>query len=872
MFHLEKSIKNWLKNFHKQRAFEDGAIREMELHLRDHIEDLISEGYQEKEAFEIAVAEFGDISSLAKEEFTNIKVKTTLRSIIYTHMLNNYFKTSLRTMKKSPLTSFINVFGLAVAIGICMVVYSFMDNDLSIDRHHKNKDEVYLATFRVEREGKTERYGKSPAPMAEMLKADFSNIKNFSRVHDISAIIKHKDKVFNENIRFTDPAFLEMMTFPLKWGNKKALNDVNSIILSEEMSIKYFGYDNPVGKNILVKFGENNSKTFNVSGVAETFPDARIIEFGFLMNFDNLKVARPELALNNWKTLLNGLLIHVEEPSDLTFINQKMDKYIALQNTVEKDWPISSFDFVSIHDLHLESRHIIDDISYDASLEGRVTLPVIALFMILLACFNYINIGVVSASGRLKEIGLRKVIGANRKKIITQFLSENLLITFIAGLIGLFLAVTVFLPWFINISEMPLKLQLMDVDLWLFLGSVLVITAIISGIYPALYISKFSVVNIFKGSVKFGKKNPVTKVFLGVQLVLACIGITGAVMYTQNTAYQAERSWGYDQKNTIYAEFSNQEAHILLKEMMVKNADVLSIAGTTHHLGKSMRKTVLHSPDHQYEVFEMAVGPDYIHTMGIELQDGRTFEKNQQSDYSKILVNEQFIENTGLENPIGAVYRIDSIRHEIIGVVKDFHFNNFYYENRPTIITLAEESYFQFVALKVRPGSNQEVYDNLQSSWASLFPETPFQGGYQDEIWVGFQQDLINMRKFMTAIAIVLTILASLGLYGLVKLNIAGRIREFSIRKVLGATLKNLASDIYKQYIRLSLIAVIIGAPVSYFLIKANLDMMFPDQRPHGYSGVIISVSILVLVLISVIASQIRKVLKSNPVKGLKTE
>lgn len=475
-------------------------------------------------------------------------------------MYNNYFKTTLRTMKKSPLTSFINVFGLAVAIGICMVVYSFMDNDFSIDHHHLNKDEVYLTTFSVDREGETEQYGKSPAPMAEMMLADFPAIKNMSRVHDAGAVVKFQDKVFNESIRFTDPAFLDMMTFPLKWGQKSSLNDMNSVILSEEMAIKYFGYDNPIGKSLQIKFSENNSKTFQVSGVAEAFPDARIIEFGFLMNFENLQIAQPDMALNNWKTLLDGLLLHVEEPSDMQFISQKMDKYIALQNTVEKDWPITSFDFVTIHDLHLKSRHIVDDISYDASWEGRVTLPIVALFMILLACFNYINIGVVSASGRLKEIGLRKVIGANRKKVISQFMSENLLITFIAGIIGLFLAISIFLPWFRDISEMPLKLQLLDSDLWLFLGAVLVLTGVISGLYPAFYISKFSVVNIFKGSVKFGKKNPVTKVFLGIQLVLACIGITGAVMYAQNTAYQAERSWGYDEKNSIYAQFSDRKS------------------------------------------------------------------------------------------------------------------------------------------------------------------------------------------------------------------------------------------------------------------------------------------------------------------------
>lgn len=787
-------------------------------------------------------------------------------------MFNNYFKTSLRTMIKNPLTSFINVFGLAVAIGICMVVYSFMDNDYGIDRFHENKDEVYLSTFYVDREGSIEQYGKSPAPLAEMMLADYSKIKNVTRIHDAPAVVKYEDYVFNESIRFTDPAFLEMMTFPLKWGQKSSLQQLNNIILSENTAIKYFGDKNPVGRSIHLIFNQNRSKTFTVSGVAESFPNAHIIDFEFLTHFDNLKIAQPDLQLDSWKTMLNATLLHIEKKSDLAFIQQEMDKYISLQNSVEKDWPIHSFDFVTIHDLHLASKEIKDDISFDGTLEGRIVLPIIALFMIMLACFNYINIAIVSAAKRLKEIGLRKVIGANRQKVIFQFVSENVFVTFMAGLIGLSLSIFVFLPWFVNLSGMPLTLSVFDTNLWLFLFTILLFTGVLSGIYPALYISKFSVVNIFKGSVRFGKKNPVTKIFLGTQLILACIGITGAVMFTQNSAYQAERSWGYDQENALYTQFSNAENYHQLKSVLENNPDVISISGAKHHLGKQLKKTVLNSPDHQYEAFEMEIGSGYFNTMGLEMKEGRTFRENQSSDFQHILVNETFVEITGLENPISTVFKIDSARYEIIGVVKDFHFNNFYYENRPTIMTMAKESDYQFLVMNIRPGTNKKVYESLQKNWSSLYPELPFQGGYQDEVWVGFQEDLLVMKKFTTAVAIILILLAALGLYGLVKLNVSGRAREFSIRKVLGADFKSIAKAIYKQYIVLSLVALFLGVPISHVLITANIDMMFPDPRPFGYSGVTLAVIILLSVLLLVIASQIRKVLKSNPVNGLKTE
>jgi len=787
-------------------------------------------------------------------------------------MFRNYFKTSFRTMIKNPLSSFINVFGLAVAIAICMAVYAFIDNDYSIDRFHENKDEVYLSTFFVDREGSLEQYGKSPAPLATMLKEDFSQIKNVTRIHDQFAVVKYKDHVFNESIRYTDAEFLEMMTFPLKWGLSESLADVNSIILSENTSIKYFGDENPVGETLLLKFSDHKSKTFVISGVAEKFPTAHIIEFDFLVNFENLKDADPQFDSDNWRKMLNATMIQVENPLDLKHIEQQMDKYKKLQNVVEKDWAINSFGFVKLHDLHFASKDIRDDISYDATLEGRVVLPIIGLLMILLACFNYINIAVVSAARRLKEIGLRKVIGANRKSVIIQFLSENVFITFFAGMLGLLLAITVILPWFVNLSGLEMKLSLLDTDLWITLSVILLLTGIISGIYPAFYISKFEVVKIFKGSVKFGKKNPLTKVFLGFQLVFACIGITGAVMFTQNSAYQADRSWGYEQKGALYAAVSTQTEFDQLESAMAQNPNITMTAGSQNHLGMDMVSTVVHMPDRQYEVKEMAVGADYIETMGLEILEGRAFRDDYQTDMKSILVNEQFKENLDLENPIGQVLKIDSMRYEIVGVVADFHFNNFYYENRPIIFTLADKTAYQFLTMRVREGKELESFQILQKEWATLFPETPFRGNYQDQVWTGFLDELDIQERFTRAVAIILVLLASLGLYGLVKLNVSGREREFSIRKVLGAGAKNIASGILKQYMLLSIIAIIFGAPISHLLITANLDMMFPDPRPFGYTGVAIAVIILIVVLVLVITTQIRKVLRSNPLNGLKIE
>ena len=205
-------------------------------------------------------------------------------------------------------------------------------------------------------------------------------------------------------------------------------------------------------------------------------------------------------------------------------------------------------------------------------------------------------------------------------------------------------------------------------------------------------------------------------------------------------------------------------------------------------------------------------------------------------------------------------------------MIKDFHFNNFYYENVPTIFTVSDPEEYQYLSLKVRDGTQYDAYKNLQSQWASLLPEIPFQGGYQEDVWPGFYEDLGTMKKFTRAVAMVFVLLAGLGLYGLVKLNIAGRVREFSIRKALGASTKNIANNIFKQYLLLSIIGVVLGAPLGHFLNTAMIDMMFPEPRPFGFTGALISAIILIAVLSMVISSQIRRVSKSNPVDGLKVE
>lgn len=788
-------------------------------------------------------------------------------------LFRNYSKTSVRNLMKNPLSSFINVFGLSFAIGICILVYSFLEYDQSIDQFHQNKEKVFLATSFADRDGSLQQYGLTPRPLGEMLQEDFAQIKKVCRVEDDRVVVKSGDNVFHESIRYVDASFLEMFTFPLKWGAPSSLSDLNSIILSEDMSLKYFGEENPVGKELLLIFTDQQKKAFTVAGVAATFPKARAIDFNFLINFENNRVADSTYVASDWTKYVSATLIQLENPTEIQSIESGMNKYKTLQNEALPNRPIASFAFEPLTTLFKKSANIKECISQDGNVEGRIGMPIIAIFMLALACFNYINIAIVSAAKRLKEIGVRKVIGANRGRVIVQFLTENVVVTSFALAIGLLLGMFVITPWFTQFTGWPLEVKLWNGNLWIFLIALLLFTGLTSGIYPAFYISKFEATRIFRGSLEFGRKNPLTKLFLGIQLILACITISASIVFIQNNQYQRNRSWGYNPKSTLYVQVNDQMAFEQVRTAVAQHPNVLSLSGSADHLGRGVSGAVIQlPPNRQYEVAQVAVDAQYFETMELTLNQGRGFHDHPGSDRQVVVVNELFVKNLGLTQPIGHQVEIDSVTYDVVGVLNDFHNESFFSKMQPTIFKVAEEKDYRYLTLRVKTGTEKEAYAALQAQWAKLYPEIPFQGGYQQDVWSGYFYSLDKSVSFNSIIACVAVLLASLGLYGLVTLNVTGRVREFSIRKTMGASLRDLTGNILKQYTWLTLIALIIGAPISYMFVKAYLNMLFSYSMPIGYSGILISVFLLIVVLLLVVATQITRVSKTNPVEGLKVE
>lgn len=797
------------------------------------------------------------------------------RRLNYFGLAKNYSKTSLRSLLRHPINFFINLSGLSAAIGVCVVAYAFIQYASRIDQFHEHKDDVYLTTFFANREGAIQQNGMTPAPLGKMLREDFSQIIKVCRVDDKSLVIKYGRNVFDESVRFVDPEFLEMLTFPLKWGVSGSLRDVNSIVLSENMAQKYFGQENPIGEHIQMILPKGESKAFKITGVAGKFPASRSFSFDFLVNFENLKLIPQSKKVEDWDRFIRATFVQVNETADLELLSQQMEKYKVRQEGSWGDWNIESFAFQQLTTLHEHSAEIRSDISsdsYTVLYYSSISFTIIGFLMLFLAASNYINIAIVSATHRLKEIGLRKVIGANRRMVVIQFLLENMLVMSFALSLGFVLAIFVFIPWMEYSNQFAMDFTLTDRYLWVFLPAVLLFTALVSGIYPALYISKFQVASIFKGSLKLNNKNVLTKVFLGFQLALACVVISIAVLFAQNTNYQNTRGWGYDPDNLVYARVETSPAFEQLRNTIAQNPNVLSVSGGQHHVGRNHATVMLNWETQQYEARMLSVQENYITTLGLDIKEGRTFKDNYESDRKSILINETLVKELDMGEPVGRQLEVDDQHYNVIGVIRDFHAYSFSSAVRPTVFRMTDDTLYRYVALKVRTGTAIQTNEALQETWATLFPEIPYSGGLQSDVWGGYHEEMDSNSRFWKALALLVVIIASLGLYGLVTLNVSGRSKEFSIRKVLGASIKHLTQIISSRYIVVFALALLVGIPVSYMLVKMIFETFYIYHMPLTFSFVWYSGGVLFAILCMVVMSQITKVSSGNPSDGLRVE
>lgn len=770
----------------------------------------------------------------------------------------------------------INIIGLGIGIAAMVWGYQTYQFSFSFDNFHADKNEVYRAlTYKEGGEGVK---GIFPMPLVQMAQNDFPGITKAVRYDSRGLNIKSvQSEAFAEQVHFTDPSFFDLFNFPLVAGDNN-ISDQSAILLTEKTAKKYFGNENPIGKTLLLYAGETYSKPLTVKGVLKDIPVNSTIQFSFLTNFENqLKGDGSKIPANDWSQFLDAAFFKIPNSVDANALQEKLKKYLVLQNKAREDWKVSGFKLMTLKECASKSQYIHSNNLYERPGDSAAFGPFVLAFLIFLsACLNFSNITVARSSQRLKEIGMRKVMGSTRIQLIVQMLLECAAIIILA--IGLsFLFNYWWLPVFNSMFDgVDVRADyLHDPNLLIFIAGMLIITSLLAGAYPAFYVSRFNPTTIFRGTVKFGGTNLFSRLMLGLQLSIAIITVIAGIAFAKNAAFQRTYDFGYKLENTMGVVVNDQNTYDALKNEVDKMPEVTAVAGTRHHIGFSSKNVVAETQGIKKEAYYLEVGRQYLTAMNLKTVEGRPFDTQMESDFGNaLLITQKMAAGYGWKDKeaLGKQVHVDSVDYAVIGVLKDFHLNTLFDPLEPVAMKLVKEDRFQFLIIQAKPADLTSVYNKTKDAWKKLFPLTPFNGFYQNQLTAESYRVSSSIAKIFSWFALVSILLTATGLFTLVSLTLLKKMREIALRKIVGATPYHIVVLINKGYVWIFLVASLLGCYGGWALTKLLLNMIFKINAGIAGSALIGSVTVLFIITAITIGIKVRQAIRSNPVKLLRTE
>ena len=786
-----------------------------------------------------------------------------------TIMIKNYFKLGFRSLSKNKLSSAINIAGLSISIGIAITTFMFVDYYLNIDSFHKSLNDIYYIQSDIKLATGTSRYGTSPAALRDKLITETPTVEQAVRLNFIQGIIRHQDQVYYERITFADPEFLKMFTFPLASGTIDNASDITKVILSKNVAERLFGEEEALGKMVGVTI-EGKRREFTVGGVAKKFPESSSFSFGILISFERQRDWVNE-TFADWSRYVDATFVQIKKGASIHDLTKALHTTIAIQNEANPARPVKQYHLEPLATASRNGYAVRNTFLMGNHPAGVYGAMFIAMILLALTCINYTNIAVSATAGRLKEIALRKVIGGNRKELAFQFLIENLILCVIALILGVALTEFIFLPGFNSAVPVTFPFVLAP-RFWVFIGLLLVTTNVASGAYPALYISKFQPVEIFRGKEKFGK-SIFSKVMLTLQFAIALNLIISAFIFRQTEEYQKNLDWGYTKEQKIVFPVEDVEQYRRLADAMERNPDVNKIAGAKNHIGRSTQQVIINYESDQYDVRLMEAGADYLEFMDVRLLLGSFFSKERESDYlESVIVNETFVETMGWDSWEDKIISYDSAKYHVVGVVEDFHFHSFYQKILPAFFKPIKNDKMRYLVAGINEGRAVATEAYARKIWKENLPDLPYAGFFQDTTFDYFFIETkanAGLMKFLGAVAIILS---CMGLYGLVSFNISKRMKEFSLRKILGAGGWSIFRQVSRGFILILVIAILLAAPITYVIMSNLISSIYVYYKPIDFSPFGMAFLALLVTVFLTISAQIFKVFSSNPVDALKDE
>lgn len=807
-------------------------------------------------------------------------------------MIKNYLITAWRNLLKNKIFSAINVFGLALGIAAFLLIINYLRFEYSFDDFNEKKDRVYRVPMIItETGGKPQSFAFTYPALAPAMKKDFPEIEEVVRFRRRWGVVRHGDQKIIENgmLYYVDPAVFKIFSFHFENGSAAtAFTQLNDAVITHSTAEKYFGKENPIGKAL-----SYNNEDYIVTAVLKDVPANSHINFNILLNYNKyIQTTNGDANTSwNWSDFYTYLLL--KPGTNVKALQAKMpafaDRYKG--DDMKKNGYSCSFQLQSLKDIHTRS-------AYDYEMMGSGDLyylkylGIAALFILLIALINYINLSTAHSLERSKEVGVRKVVGATRSQLVRQFLAE----TFLMNLLGIIFGFILFklaLPQFSRLIEQNISdLQTNSWQFWMTIFLVFMISTLLAGFYPAFVLSSFQPLQSLKSvAAMAGVKtsgNLFRKSLVVLQFVAAIILIGGAIGFYLQLRFMSKRSLGIDIRQTLVLQQTVgldsskiNSVETVINELQ-KIPGVESVTASTdvpgNEVGSSSGFTLLNSNDDK-RCRTFGIDENFIPHFGLTILAGRNFDKDKPAgaDTSQpisIIVNETAARTFGFDKPADIINKIVNgagYHCKVIGVMNDYHQQSLQYNFDPIVYYPEQHINMNNFSLKLHTSNLQAVLSQAKKTWAAVFPQSPLQFFFLDEY---FNRQYKNDKLFSTILwwfTVLSIIVASLGLFGLSLYTVAKRTKEISIRKVLGASAAQIIALVTKDYIKLILIAGLIAVPVTYFLLQNWLK----DYAFHVQIGVLfflLPLLLIVLIALITVLYQSIKVAMSNPVKSLRTE
>ncbi len=788
-------------------------------------------------------------------------------------IFKSFFKTGLRNFVRNKITSAINVIGLATSISIGIAVYLIIDKQLRLDEFHPEVEKIFTVQSLIKWDGKQEIWSRTPQLLGKVLAEDFPQVEKATRVRVKSSIVRYNDMIFSEPLTFVDQDYFEIFDFPLIEGSHQL--DLNQVIISRNTALKYFKNENPIGKTLRIIVNEKPN-LFVVSAVAQRFPQTASFDFDFAVSIDHLPTMLSS-DLTSWKNVNEESLftfIKLNEPNNIELVKSKISGYLQDINEANPEWPIEGFRFEPLSSTAENSQFTRGCYACGSTPQVLVMFAIISLLLFASACFNYINIAVASSGKRLKEIALRKVIGSTRRQVIIQFLVENTVMTMIALATGMVLAKFFILPGVQSIfgGELLEMNLLQDFRLIFFIIGLFIFISICSGAYPAWYISSFQPNVIFSGRERFGTKNWLTKLFLTTQFFLTFFAITAGFVFTQANEQQEEQEWGYNPDDILVIPVGQTAHYEVLNQYAIQSSDIRLFCTSSSQIGRSAKSEIAELLTEKSSVDVFYVDKHFPDLMELEFVEGSGFDPDETSNLKKSVLINQTMANffqVQLYDEI-AVNKEDFI---VIGITRDFHHRDFFQPIKPSVFKLSDKETTRYFSIKTLPNRVDEVNAEIAALWKKEFPDELYLSRVQAHVFDRFFSQSGMLIDVMNFTAVVAIMISGMGLFGLISLLIITRMKELSIRNVLGSTSMESAMLIVRQFNWMIGISIVLGSIANYKTFELMFDQVFQGSDISiGFTPYVYATAIILGTLLLAVFYHLKQLLSSNPISNLRTE